>query len=354
MNSKIFILTISVLLLIKCNDGNNHAVFLESTAENIISKISMSNSLSEFLKPVRIIKISSESKDGLFGKIDDIGIWQNGFVIMDSYVSRKVLHFNNNGLFNCMIGRHGDGPGEYRQPICIHINSKGELIILNNNPCDFHIYSKPSEFKNTITSRRFKGFFDPYRIKSIDSLMVCFVIGRGNDRVHLLNEKFEILNSFLPDEPQQKIVMYRAGDLCVVDDKYIWIAGAFDPRILILDKNGNVIKTTGLQYLSRDNILKPSDISHEKYDAIREKSSIKSIININNKIIIIGPFIFNGILHYDIYNTNGDVIKEMMPLGEKWQRPIGSLDSFLCCCDMDGPEIDEKTNAILTLYKLDI
>lgn len=61
----------------------------------------------------------------LIGNVHKIIPSESGYFILDKYLLKKVLHFENSGRFIQQIGQSGQAEGEYQHPI--------ELLLVNNS-----------------------------------------------------------------------------------------------------------------------------------------------------------------------------------------------------------------------------
>ena len=91
----------------------------------------------------------------------------------------------------------------------------------------------------------------------------------------------------------------------------------------------------------------------EKLERIRGQSSINMIYNIKDKLILVKYSLGNGKL-FDIYDSNGTLIRSELPLGDKSQIPISSTFDHLITFEIDGPDFFDRTDllAILRIYGL--
>jgi hypothetical protein len=76
----------------------------------------------------------TDNEDEFFGVISDIDIADNGDVyLLDSQLN-EVKIFNKDGEFVRVIGREGEGPGEFRNPVSMFFTKDGKVAVAQSMP----------------------------------------------------------------------------------------------------------------------------------------------------------------------------------------------------------------------------
>ena len=84
----------------------------------------------------------------LFGLIADIAVGSDGIVaVLDSQVPIVRL-YDPSGVFLRNIGREGDGPGEYRNPVSVLLAEGGRVLVCQNR--GINTYSNEGELEHSV------------------------------------------------------------------------------------------------------------------------------------------------------------------------------------------------------------
>jgi hypothetical protein len=98
--------------------------------------------LKDFIKSIKYVPL--ETKEGSYiSSILELKVFNGNILIRD--VSGRVLIFDSEGKFIKMLGKMGDGPGEYSRAYSIEIDEEAGLIYLGSVK-KLQIYSKDFEF----------------------------------------------------------------------------------------------------------------------------------------------------------------------------------------------------------------
>lgn len=137
---------IFVLLLLNLNSGPSHPT-------SDIEKLSSAKSVED------VFQITSETElqttpDCPISYITDMEIDTKGnFIIADGWQSMGVYVFGQDGKFIRELGRKGQGPGEYANPVSVEISRDGEIWVADYGNNRISIYSKDLDFKDQILCR---------------------------------------------------------------------------------------------------------------------------------------------------------------------------------------------------------
>jgi hypothetical protein len=132
-----FIILSIVLLLQGCTNSD-----LSGIPTIKVPKESEEILLKNFIKSTKHIPL--ETKEGSYiSSILELKIINGNFLIRD--VSGRVLIFDSEGKFMRMLGKMGDGPGEYSRAYSIETNEEEGLIYLGSVR-KIQVYSKDFEF----------------------------------------------------------------------------------------------------------------------------------------------------------------------------------------------------------------
>lgn len=106
---KLIFISISLLVLFNCNDVD------KKNNNEFIQKINTLESFDDFYSKSDTIFFKTDSL--IIGDISQLFLTENeDFIVTDSKYLRRVLIFNKKGEIKRIIGKNGNGPGEYSVP----------------------------------------------------------------------------------------------------------------------------------------------------------------------------------------------------------------------------------------------
>ncbi len=138
----VFIVLVSLLVArdpaSSFSNTENEKLSSAKSFENVFQKISETQLLT--------------TEDSPIAHISDMEIDREGrFIIADGWQSRAVYVFGPDGRFIKELGRKGQGPGEYLNPVSIEIGKKEEIWVSDYGNNRVNIYSKELSFKSQIS-----------------------------------------------------------------------------------------------------------------------------------------------------------------------------------------------------------
>jgi DNA-binding beta-propeller fold protein YncE len=93
------------------------------------------------------IKGKSGADDKTFFKPTDIAWAKNGdFYVSDGYGNSRVVKFDKNGKYLFAWGKRGSGPGEFRLPHSIAVDSKDQVYVSDRENNRIQIFDKNGKF----------------------------------------------------------------------------------------------------------------------------------------------------------------------------------------------------------------
>lgn len=96
-----------------------------------------------------LIKESDTEEGYIWGMISDISIDSIGSIYLLDFPSKRILKYDKNGKFIKTIGRVGQGPGEFVQPLNLFIDEKDNLYV-NNQGRALIVFDKDGAFKELL------------------------------------------------------------------------------------------------------------------------------------------------------------------------------------------------------------
>jgi hypothetical protein len=267
----------------------------------------------------------------------DIDAKEN-FVIADGWQLGQVYLFARDGQFIKILGKRGQGPGEYSTPVSVGLNSRGEILISDYLRNQIIVYSPDYVYRESIPGKPRIYYFVHLNRKD-EIYMYSGTVGplhrEAFDTIHKLNEKGIEILAFAP-VPRNVLDM----DFSVVYDG------------MAIDRDDFIYEMNPLYYQIR------------KYTA--DGKLIRSFSNPNSKNkmrkggsakILNGPYYLEkGLLIVqredclDIFDTEGNFIVGKIPLAQKIvnaRRNALYLEEW----EMPGPE-KTQLNPKIICYEL--
>jgi hypothetical protein len=99
----------------------------------------------ELVREKTYIKLDTSTDDALFKSIDKIIIARDKIYILD-WMMRKLPVFNIDGSFAGLVGRRGQGPGEYLQITDFDVDDSGNVYIVDGQSDNFFIFDSVFHF----------------------------------------------------------------------------------------------------------------------------------------------------------------------------------------------------------------
>lgn len=97
------------------------------------------------VKPELIIG-EGESNDELFSNLTDIVEDEIGNIYVCDGADNNIKVYTKDGTFVKLIGREGEGPGEFREPVCVDFFSDGTMIVADQKNQRFQTFDQDGYF----------------------------------------------------------------------------------------------------------------------------------------------------------------------------------------------------------------
>jgi hypothetical protein len=165
------------------------------------------------------------------------------FLVVDRDQNRVRIHSGSGSLIR-IIGRRGEGPGEFKTPVAGFVDGKGDLYVTEGSP-------RVTRFKQDLA-------FDTvirvpadavHQIEPLDSILVLGIyVGRDVEKYLLLSKNGDLLGRFHRSPPLHWEVPYWSSfiqeDLAVASDR-IFVSDGFLYPLSLYDTEGRFIRTLG-------------------------------------------------------------------------------------------------------------
>ena len=263
-------------------------------------------------------------------QIHDICQGFNGTYYVDDIHTNRILQFSKDDELLNIIGRQGEGPGEFIDPSCMKYYDNGEagkLYVLDNGGTRLQMFDVNGKYTDTKSKIEISAqFFDIDNDGNI-------IVPMRTDIEYLLT-KFsptgEVLQKIIPIDKNDELlfkdeikVFQRFGEV-VYDKKnnLYWIFFTFSPDIRIYNSNGDLIKEIQFASKSIDTIKQRAEERQKNLDPrvqIRHAFQRNAKLLPNGNIYVYLPGIANIELNYK--NNNIHVTKyETKDLTDKIEK----------------------------------
>lgn len=299
------VLLISVCFLINC--ASEKSLVNSPLSQSEIKRLSAAKSFEDIFEKASEIQLST-SPDSAIKLITDMEIDSKGnFIIADGWQRREVLIFAPDGQFVKELGKQGQGPGEYSNPVSVSISSKREIYVADYLGNRINIYDENLTFKKSIICKP-----RIYHFIHLNSRDEIFMYSGGInpfrpvifDTIHKCNDQGEEILSFAP-LPQEvlKLKFLAAQDGMAIDkDGFIYEMNPLLYKIRKYSAEGKLIK----EFSRKTRLFKLVAQEGEK------------------PIIVYGPYYLEkGLIiakvseHLEIYDTEGNFIVGELPFKPK-------------------------------------
>lgn len=331
---KFFIIFLSILFpLLGTNTESSFSVIE-------IDKLSSAESVKDVFQIISETRLQT-TEECPIAYITDMAVDSKGnFIIADGWQVQAVFVFSQEGTFIKQLGRKGQGPGEYINPVSVEVSQKGNIWIVdygNNRIC---IFSRDMNYKNQIvcTSRilhylHLNSRNEIYMYRSQANPLKP----NTKDTIFRYDDQGNKIDSFAPFPKQALKVKFWAGQ-----------------DGMTIGKHDFIYEMNPLYY----NIRKYSPDGKLITSFSRKTNLFKVIMKEGKRpIIVYGPFYLEkGLLlahvneHLEIYDIKGNFIVGELPFK---QRIISTHDNCLYTVVWEEGEKDQvQLNPKITAYQL--
>lgn len=213
-----------MLILISCKESRNENRVSEINIEGIshlesndsmfvvdLDKAKSENILyfSSLFKSIRALPLSI-NKDAIIGNVEKLIVYNDLFLVLDSYKAKSLFVFDENGQVLRQIGQVGGGPADYHSIVDFTVDKENDIVYILDEKSQ-----RISWFRITtgdyINSVRIKNdLIRSFRIQYIDNSMYAdaYMPPEFNDKSFLLREiclkSGEQLKFWLPSKQYNK------------------------------------------------------------------------------------------------------------------------------------------------------
>ena len=273
----------------------------------IATDVSSAKTVDDLFRVISEIQLQTTEECSL-AYITDMAVDSKGnFIIADGWQVMAVYAFGPDGTFIQELGRKGQGPGEYVNPVSVEINQNEDIWIADVGNNRLSIYSKDLSFKKQIicTPRVLQYLHlnsqnEIYIYRSQENPLKP----NTADTIFQYDDQGNKIHSFAPFPEQALKVKFWAGQ-----------------DGMTIGKDDSIYEMNPLYY----NIRKFSP-KGELITSFSRKTNLFKVITKEGKspIIVYGPFYLEkGLViahvneHLEIYDTNGRFIVGELPFTQR-------------------------------------
>lgn len=164
-----------------------------------------------------------------------------GFVLADQGAARVRL-FDSTGRQDEVLGRYGEGPGEFRTPTAAIELADGRVVVTDGSSPTLTVFAPT----RTVQLGRVQGQYG-FWIERLGDNVVAGLGSRGN-RFAILDRLWDAIASFGPVQPEVNEVpfwIFFANDRATVAKDRVIINTTFYPTLRIFDSTGDSVGTIG-------------------------------------------------------------------------------------------------------------
>lgn len=145
-----------------------------------------------------------EPADNPIGEITDLEVLPDGrFLVLDGMSAALRLH-DENGFLEQTVGRKGSGPGEFRLPVDLAVNTAGQVFVADIGLNRITRFTPNLEFDTTFAVPG-QGVGS---VKAAGDRILAITYRRFEDVILILDFDGRILGSFHPFEPETFSIPY--------------------------------------------------------------------------------------------------------------------------------------------------
>ena len=272
-----------------------------------IKKLSSAKNFNEIFEMKSETQLETSAENAI-SYITDMDVDSKGnFIIADGWQSRGVYIYSPNGKFLKELGRQGQGPGEYQNPVSIDISKGGDIWVADYGGNRINIYSNDFKFKRSIVGKT--RILHYLNINSQDEIYMYRSTANPlrpstADTIFKYDNEGNKITSFAPFPKEALEVKFWSGQDGMAIDKedYIYELNPLYYRIQKFSPRGKLITS----FSRKTKIFKVITKDGEK------------------PIIVYGPFVLEkGLViahvndNLEIYDKNGNFVVGEIPFSQK-------------------------------------
>jgi len=133
--------------------GRRRETMASPLSKSEVQAISSAKTVAELFDSPREVQLETKAECAV-AEISDLDLDANGnFIIADGWRLRQVFVFASNGSFIKILGRVGQGPGEYSTPVSVAVNSAGETLVADYLRNQIIVFDRDSLYQRSLPGK---------------------------------------------------------------------------------------------------------------------------------------------------------------------------------------------------------
>jgi hypothetical protein len=270
-----------------------------------VQALSKAKTVSEIFDQPREVQLETNAACAI-ADISDMDLDARGnFILADGWRLRQVYIFSSDGRFIRILGRQGQGPGEYSTPVSLAVNSTGEILVSDYLRNQILVFDIDYQYLHSLTGKPRIHYFVHLNARN-DIYTYSGTVGPG--RREAFNTVYKL------DKEGAKVLSFAPVPQTVLDMNF----SAVDDGMTI-DKEDFIYEMNPLYYQVRKYTADGKFVksfSNPHYRDGQREGKMPAILN--------GPhYLEKGLLVVqrekviDIFDTEGNFLAGEIPLPQK-------------------------------------
>jgi hypothetical protein len=302
---------------------------VSSLSKSEVQAISSAKTVAQLFDTPREVQLETNAGCAI-ADITDLDLDANGnFIIADGWRLHQVFVFSSEGRFIKILGRIGQGPGEYSTPVSVAVNSGGEILISDYLRNQIIVFDSDFQYQRSLPGKPRIQYFVHVNTKD-ETYTYSGAVGPGRhevfNTVHKLDKEGAEVLSFAP-VPQAALDMnFSAVDdgMTIGEDDFVYEMNPLYYQVRKFSAEGKLIGSfTNPHYRDARREGEPPTILSGPY--YLERGAI--VVQRGNLI--------------DIFDTSGNFLAGDIPFSLKI---IAARRNMLYCVQWDETT-EQKTQA---------
>jgi len=215
--------------------------------------------------PLRI-GIASGKEEYMFQQIGAIEVDDAGTIYISDWKESHIKVFDRNGVYLKIIGRKGQGPGEFERINRLQIINHNKLVVFDGSRKQFSIFDQNGEYERSIPLQKVSPLdvlISPGRDFLVKTVHLDPVSAKAAIAINLYNDELNLIKTLATDPAQDVLTPFQPYYVWGLTEEAIFLGRNDSYLFSLYDLRGEIQKTISRLY-------KPVPISPEE-KAIRLK-----------------------------------------------------------------------------------
>lgn len=285
MKQALFI-SLIFILSVGCKERGNR---IESSEVIIFKqpadKLSIEETKDLFFEAPRYIKLESENKAALFGRIDQIKVRKDRIYILDGRI-KSLLVYGIDGKFIGKVGMYGQGPHEYLDIAGFDVDASGTIYMIDGRLDKLFVYDKDFNYLSS-----FELPFEADQIQVLENGGYMFALSSWNKKacegkkIAVTDGDLKVLQTYFAYDEYRDDNYWISGYEFIKTKDYILYNRPIDDHIHLFSLNGEFIQTIRMDF---GDLTVPDEI---KKDVERNLKEFEKYCLLKNFTVVTSRFL---------------------------------------------------------------